>query len=104
VDGDSIQNRGLLPIGSEHPSLGSGDEVGDPQLLGVSFFGSPKGFSESGLAAFHDGDTGLCFGIVDMESPGIYFGFHGAGDAVPQLGGLLIVLLVEGEQVLGHQL
>ena len=39
VDDDSFQNQGLLLVRGEHPSLGSGDEVGIPQLLGVAIFG-----------------------------------------------------------------
>jgi hypothetical protein len=70
----------------------------------VAFFGGPQGFSESELTTFGDGDTGLCFDIVDVESPSIYFGFQGVGDVVPQLGGLLVVLLVDVEKVLSHQL
>jgi hypothetical protein len=38
VDGDSFQNDRFLLVGGKRPSLGSGDKVGGPQLLGVVVF------------------------------------------------------------------
>jgi hypothetical protein len=87
----------------EHPSLGSGDEVGVLQLLGVSIFGYLQGFSNGSLAAFCGGCSGMHFGELHVL-PSIDLGFFSSMDALPQLGGLLVVLLLEGQQVGGHVL
>jgi hypothetical protein len=38
----------------------------------------------------------MCFGELHMELPGIDLSFFGSVDALPQLGGLLVMLLIEG--------
>ena len=87
-----------------HPSLGAGDEVGVLQLLGVSVFGGLQDFCDGNLAAFHSGCSGMCLGKLHMELPGVDLGFFGSVDAIPQLGGLSVVLLIEGEWVGDHVL
>jgi hypothetical protein len=39
----------------KHPSLGFGDKVGIPQLLGMAIFGILQGFSDGSPMAFCDG-------------------------------------------------
>jgi hypothetical protein len=39
----------------KHPLLGSGDEVGVPQLLGMVIFGVLQGFGDGSPTAFCDG-------------------------------------------------
>ena len=65
--------------------LGSGEEVGVLQLLGVAVFGFLLGFDDGSLAALGDGCLGLCFGELHVELPGKDLGFFGSVDALPQL-------------------
>jgi hypothetical protein len=88
----------------KHPSLGSGDEVGVLQLLGVVVFNFLQGFGNGSLTAFCSGCSGLCFSELHVELPGVDLGLLGMVDIVSQSGGLLVVLLVEGKQVVGHVL
>ena len=46
----------------------------------------------------------MCLGKLHMELPGVDLAFFGSVDAIPQLRGLSIVLLIEGEQVGDHVL
>ena len=46
--------------------------------------------------AFYGGCLGPCFGELHVELPGIDLGSFGLVDALSQLRGLPIVLLVEG--------
>ena len=39
-----------------------------------------------------------------MELPGLDLRFFSSVDALPQLRGLLVMFLIEGEQVVGHEL
>ena len=86
----------------KHPLLGSGDEVGIPQLLGVEIFDSLQGFGDGSLTVFYGGCSGLGFVELHVELPSIDLNFFGSVDAFPQLGGLLVVLIIEREQVVGH--
>ena len=91
-----------MVIYGEHPSHGSGDEVSSAQLLEVAVFGGLQGFSDSSSTAFSSSCSGLGFIELYMELPGIELGFFDVVDIVPPLGSLFVVLLVEGEQVVGH--
>jgi hypothetical protein len=86
-----------LFVHGEHPLLGSSDEVGVLQLLGVSVFGCLQGFSNGSLAAFCGGCSGMRFGELHVELPGTNLGFFGSMDALPRLRGLLVVLLIEAQ-------
>jgi hypothetical protein len=46
----------------------------------------------------------MCFGKLHVEFPSVDLGFFGLVDALAQFVGLLVVLLVKGQQVGGHVL
>ena len=54
--------------------------------------------------ALYDDCSGMCFGKLYVELPSYNLGSFGSVDALSQLRGLLVVLLVEGKQVGGHAL
>jgi hypothetical protein len=83
----------------EHPSLGSGDEVGVLQLLGVSVFSDLQDFGNGSLTTFYSGCSGMRLGKLHVELPSVDLGFFGSVDAIPQLRALLVMLLIEGKQV-----
>ena len=70
-------------VRGEHRLLGSSDEVSGPQLLGVAIFGGLQGFGDGSLTAFYSGCSGLGFGELYVDLPGIDLSFFGVVDAVP---------------------
>ena len=68
----------------KHPLLGSGDELGVLQLLGMAVFGFLQGFGNSSLVAFCDGCLGMRFGELHVELSGVDLGFFNTVDALPQ--------------------
>ena len=70
----------------------------------MAILGGLQGFDDGSLMAFSGGYSGLGFGELHVEIPGVDLGFFDMVDAVPQLGSSLVVLVVEGEWVVGHVL
>ena len=70
-------------VHGEHCLLGSGDEVSVPQLLGMAIFGGLQGFGDGSLTTFCSGCSGLGFGELYVDLPGIDLSFFGMVDPVP---------------------
>ena len=83
VDKDSLHDQGILPFSSQRPSLGPGDLVGLPQLMGMSIFSLLRSFRHGSLPALSSYSTGMCFGELHLEHLGEDLGFLGSMEIDP---------------------
>ena len=93
MDRDSLHDQGILPFGSQRPTLGPSDQIGFSQLMTMLIFSLLQCFQHGSLLTLRGYRTVMHFGELHLEHPREDLGFLGSPEAL-QLQGLLVILLI----------
>ena len=102
MDRDSLQDQGVLPFYGKRPMLGPCDKIGILQLLGVPIFSLLQGFRHGSLTTFCGCHIGVRLSELHFEHPRKDLDFLSSAEALPQLLGLPVVLLIQSNQIPGQ--
>ena len=70
--------------------------------MDMPIFSLLQSFQHDSLLTLNGCCTGMCFGKLHLEHLGEDLGFLGSPEALPQLRGLLVILIIQSKQVRGH--
>ena len=102
MERDSLHDQGILSFGSQCPPLDPGDKIGLSQLMDMPIFSLLQSFRHGSLLTLCGYRTGMRFGKLHLEHPGEHLGFLDSLEALPQLRGLLVILLIQSKKVHGQ--